>query len=82
MLKDIFYSGLIRVPIHVNSWENFTKFLTGASVVGSIAIPSILKHADVIGWGALVMELSSFFIFAVTILCFLQTSNDDEYSSF
>lgn len=65
-----------------DSWVNFTKFLTGASVVGSIAIPSILKHADVIGWGALAMELSSFFVFAVAILCFLQMNNDDEYSSF
>ncbi|WVZ09586.1 hypothetical protein V8G54_014116 [Vigna mungo] len=32
-----------------NSWVNFTKFLTGASTVGGIAIPSILKHAGVIG---------------------------------
>ncbi|ONK72262.1 uncharacterized protein A4U43_C04F17520 [Asparagus officinalis] len=65
-----------------DSWVNFTKFLTGVSVVGSIAIPSILKHAGIIGWGALAMELSSFFIFAVVILCFLQTNNDDDYSYF
>ncbi|KAF3449495.1 hypothetical protein FNV43_RR10223 [Rhamnella rubrinervis] len=43
-----------------NGWENATKFLTGASAVGSIAIPVILKHAGVISWGAMAMELSSF----------------------
>lgn len=63
-------------------WVNFTKFLTGASVVGSIAIPSILKHAGIIGWGALLMELSSFLIFGVAIVWFLQMSNEDSYSMF
>ncbi|CAL9042620.1 unnamed protein product [Musa banksii] len=65
-----------------DGWVNFTKFLTGASVVGSIAIPSILKHANLIGWGALAMELSSFVVFGVTILSFLQMSDRDEYSYF
>ncbi|KAJ6835115.1 vacuolar protein sorting-associated protein 55-like protein [Iris pallida] len=65
-----------------NRWVNFTKFLTGASVVGSFAIPSILKHADVIGWGALWMELSSFFIFVIAILWFLQMNNEEEYNMF
>ncbi|KAK6935028.1 Vps55/LEPROT [Dillenia turbinata] len=64
-------------------WENAAKFLTGMSAIGSIAIPSILKHADVIGWGALAMELSSFFIIVVAIVCFLKlNNNDDDYSSF
>ena len=66
----------------LTSWVNFTKFLTGASVVGSIAIPSILKHANLIGWGALAMELSSFVVFGVAILSFLQMSDRDEYSYF
>ncbi|CAL9073646.1 vacuolar protein sorting-associated protein 55 homolog [Musa acuminata AAA Group] len=65
-----------------NGWVNFTKFLTGASVIGSIAIPSILKHANLIGWGALAMELSSFVVFGVAILWFLQMSNHDDYSYF
>ncbi|TVU27833.1 hypothetical protein EJB05_19360 [Eragrostis curvula] len=64
-----------------DGWVNFTKFLTGASIVGSIAIPSILKHAGVIGWGALTMELSSFVVFGVAILWFLQMNSEDEYSS-
>ncbi|KAL6591404.1 hypothetical protein ACP70R_026033 [Stipagrostis hirtigluma subsp. patula] len=64
-----------------DGWVNFTKFLTGASIVGSIAIPSILKHAGVIGWGALTMELSSFVVFGVAILWFLQMNGEDEYSS-
>ncbi|WOK92746.1 vacuolar protein-sorting-associated protein [Canna indica] len=63
-----------------NGWVNFTKFLTGFSVVGSIAIPSILKHANIIGWGALSMELSSFAVFGVAILLYLQMNNLDDYS--
>jgi hypothetical protein len=49
--------------------------------VGSIAIPSILKHAGVIGWGALTMELSSFLVFGVAILWLIQMNSEDEYSS-
>jgi len=64
-----------------DGWVNFTKFLTGASIVGSIAIPSILKHAGIIGWGALTMELSSFVVFGVAIMWFLQMNSKDEYSS-
>jgi hypothetical protein len=64
-----------------DTWVSFTKFLTGASIVGSIAIPSILKHAGVIGWGALTMELSSFLVFGVAILWLIQMNSEDEYSS-
>ncbi|XP_048426585.1 vacuolar protein sorting-associated protein 55 homolog [Pyrus x bretschneideri] len=64
-----------------NGWVNATKFLTGASAIGSIAIPAILKHAGVIGWGALAMELSSFFVFVLAIMCYIRTSDgDDSYS--
>ncbi|XP_022736338.1 vacuolar protein sorting-associated protein 55 homolog [Durio zibethinus] len=63
-----------------NSWVNATKFLTGASAVGSIAIPAILKHAGVIGWGALAMELSSYFIFVLAIMCCIRMNDDDDYS--
>ncbi|KAB1219590.1 hypothetical protein CJ030_MR3G011150 [Morella rubra] len=64
-----------------NSWVNASKFLTGATTVGSIAIPAILTHAGVIGWEALVMELSSFFIFVIAIMCYIRMNADDEYSS-
>ncbi|XP_021288261.1 vacuolar protein sorting-associated protein 55 homolog [Herrania umbratica] len=63
-----------------NSWVNATKFLTGASAVGSIAIPAILKHAGVIGWGALAMELSSYFIFILAIMCYIRMDDNDDYS--
>ncbi|GMN30763.1 hypothetical protein TIFTF001_002948 [Ficus carica] len=64
-----------------NGWVNATKFLTGASAIGSIAIPAILKHAGVIGWGALVMELSSFFVFILAIMCFIRMNDEDSYYS-
>nr|XP_043612719.1 vacuolar protein sorting-associated protein 55 homolog [Erigeron canadensis] len=60
-----------------SSWVDATKFLTGASAVGSIAIPIILKHAGVITWGALAMELSSLFVFGIAIVSFIGMSNDD-----
>lgn len=61
-----------------NSWVDATKFLTGTSAVGSVAIPIILKHAGVICWGALAMELSSLFVFVLAILCYIGMNNDDE----
>lgn len=61
-----------------NRWVDITKFLTGASLVGSVAIPVILKHAGVICWGALAMELSSLFIFGLAILCFVTTNDDGD----
>ncbi|RVX00169.1 Vacuolar protein sorting-associated protein 55-like [Vitis vinifera] len=48
---------------------SFLNLGIGASAVGSIAIPAILKHAGVIGWGALALELSSFFVIVVAIMC-------------
>uniref|UniRef100_A0A803QNC8 Uncharacterized protein n=1 Tax=Cannabis sativa TaxID=3483 RepID=A0A803QNC8_CANSA len=63
------------------SWVNATKFLTGASSVGSIAIPAILKHAGVIGWGAMAMEFSSFFIFVLAIMCYIRMNDEDSYYS-
>jgi hypothetical protein len=65
-----------------NGWVKAAKFLTGASAVGSVAIPAILKHAGVICWGALGLELSSFVIFVSAIICYLCMGEDDGYSSF
>ncbi|KAG2375844.1 Vacuolar protein [Vigna angularis] len=70
----------VITPYNMRSWVNFTKFLTGASTVGGIAIPSILKHAGVIGWGAFAMELSSYFVFGLTVICYLWMGDEDEYS--
>ncbi|XP_059442802.1 vacuolar protein sorting-associated protein 55 homolog [Corylus avellana] len=63
-----------------NNWVNATKFLTGASTIGSLAIPAILKHAGVISWGALAMEFSSFFIFVLAIMCYIRMNSEDDYS--
>ncbi|KAJ8429950.1 hypothetical protein Cgig2_003518 [Carnegiea gigantea] len=60
-------------------WIDAAKFLTGASAVGSIAIPMILRHANLIETGAMVIELTSFFIFVCTVLCFHRASLDDEW---
>ncbi|KAH6822502.1 Vacuolar protein sorting 55 family protein [Perilla frutescens var. hirtella] len=60
-------------------WVDAAKFLTGASAVGSMAIPIILRHAGLIGTGAMFIEFTSFFIFVCTVLCFHRASLDDEW---
>ncbi|KAF5954067.1 hypothetical protein HYC85_006923 [Camellia sinensis] len=60
-------------------WMDAAKFLTGASSVGSIAIPIILRHADLIGAGAMWIEFFSFFIFVCTVMCFHRASLEDEW---
>ncbi|KAL0350174.1 UNVERIFIED_CONTAM: Vacuolar protein sorting-associated protein 55 [Sesamum radiatum] len=60
-------------------WMDAAKFLTGASAVGSVAIPIILRHAGLIGTGAMFIEFTSFFIFVCTVLCFHRASLDDEW---
>lgn len=61
------------------SWMDAAKFLTGASSMGSIAIPIILRHAHMIETGAMLIELVSFFIFICTVMCFHQASLDDDW---
>ncbi|KAK7396712.1 hypothetical protein VNO78_17870 [Psophocarpus tetragonolobus] len=60
-------------------WIDAAKFLTGASAIGSIAIPIILKHAHMIETGAMLIELVSFFIFICTVICFHQANLDDDW---
>ncbi|GAB4833355.1 hypothetical protein Ancab_031599 [Ancistrocladus abbreviatus] len=61
------------------SWIDAAKFLTGASSVGSIAIPIILRHANMIETGAMFIVLTSFFIFVCTVMCFHRASLDDDW---
>lgn len=66
-----------------SGWVDACKFLTGASSIGSIAIPAILKHAGVIGWGALGMQMGSYLIFVIAIVCYIRMNGDDDgYSRF
>ncbi|WOG91122.1 hypothetical protein DCAR_0310370 [Daucus carota subsp. sativus] len=60
-------------------WVDAAKFLTGASTVGSMAIPIILRHAGLIETGAMLIEFTSFLIFVCTVLCFHRASLDDEW---
>ncbi|CAI0412667.1 unnamed protein product [Linum tenue] len=48
------------------SWIDAAKFLTGASAVGSLAIPIILRHANMIETGAILM-------------CFHRASLEDDW---
>ncbi|MCO5607914.1 hypothetical protein L7F22_062116, partial [Adiantum nelumboides] len=48
-------------------WADIAKFLTGFSVVGSLGIPSILYHAQVIQAAAMCMAFASFFLLMITV---------------
>ncbi|XP_038697881.1 vacuolar protein sorting-associated protein 55 homolog isoform X2 [Tripterygium wilfordii] len=60
-------------------WIDAAKFMTGASAVGSIAIPIILRHADMIETSAMFIEFTSFFIFVCTVMCFHRASLEDDW---
>ncbi|KAI7746693.1 hypothetical protein M8C21_013754 [Ambrosia artemisiifolia] len=64
-----------------DGWINAAKFLTGASLVGSLAIPIILRHADFISTGAMLIEFLSFFIFLGTVMCYYRVNSEDEWST-
>ncbi|CAM6096056.1 unnamed protein product [Calypogeia fissa] len=61
-------------------WMDAAKFLTGFSAVGSVAIPAILYHAQLIKVGAMVLELLSFAILLCTVLLFQKVSQEDDWS--
>ncbi|TVU36995.1 hypothetical protein EJB05_18957 [Eragrostis curvula] len=60
-------------------WINAAKFLTGASAMGSLAIPAILRHAGLIETGAMFIEFTSFFILVCTVLCFHRATLDEDW---
>ncbi|XP_076942571.1 vacuolar protein sorting-associated protein 55 homolog [Bidens hawaiensis] len=64
-----------------DGWMNAAKFLTGASMVGSLAIPIILRHAAFISTGAMLIEFVSFFIFLGTVMCYYRANVEDEWST-
>lgn len=68
----IFFFPIIR-------WINGAKFLTGFSAVGSMAIPAILHHANLIEAGAMWIAFTSFFILVCTILCFHRANLDEDW---
>eukprot|EP00878_Enallax_costatus_P005620 GHUV01005894.1.p2 GENE.GHUV01005894.1~~GHUV01005894.1.p2 ORF type:complete len:132 (+),score=20.08 GHUV01005894.1:293-688(+) len=65
-----------------SGWVDAGKFLTGFSAVGSIAIPAILAHAQVITSGALIMELAAAFVLGCTIVTYDYFSSRDSMSYF
>ncbi|KIZ04970.1 Vacuolar protein sorting-associated protein-like 55 [Monoraphidium neglectum] len=60
-----------------SGWVDAGKFLTGFSAVGSIAIPAILAHAQVITTGALLMELAAVFVLGATFLVYDYFASQD-----
>ncbi|CAD5171232.1 unnamed protein product [Musa acuminata subsp. malaccensis] len=56
---------------------NAVKFLIRASDVGSISMPAILRHSNLIETGAELIEFTSFFILVCMALCFHPVSLDE-----
>ncbi|KMZ56694.1 Vacuolar protein sorting 55 containing protein [Zostera marina] len=71
-------SGNILMSREGGVWIDGAKFLTGASAVGSIAIPMILRHAHLIEAGAMYIEFTSFFILVCTIVCYQRESSEED----
>eukprot|EP00897_Mesotaenium_endlicherianum_P000103 jgi/Mesen1/10093/ME000074S09435 len=63
-----------------NDWEDAAKFLTGFSAVGSIGIPAILHHAQLIHTGAMVITFASFAVLGITVMLFQRANMEDEWS--
>jgi len=62
-----------------DSWGDAAKFLTGFSSVGSIAIPAILRHANLISAGAMWIEFTAFFVLLATVAIFQHVTQEDDY---
>ncbi|KAI8472300.1 MAG: vacuolar trafficking protein [Monoraphidium minutum] len=60
-----------------SGWVDAGKFLTGFSAVGSIAIPAILAHAQVITTGALLMELAAVAVLGATFVVYDYFASQD-----
>jgi hypothetical protein len=60
-------------------WGDAAKFLTGFSSVGSIAIPAILRHANLITAGAMWIEFTAFFVLLATVAIFQHVTQEDDY---
>ncbi|KAH7296864.1 hypothetical protein KP509_26G041800 [Ceratopteris richardii] len=59
-------------------WADVAKFLLGFSVVGSLCIPSVLYHAQVIQAAAMGMAFASFFLLMVTLTLFAKMLDNDD----
>ncbi|KAH7438350.1 hypothetical protein KP509_04G011500 [Ceratopteris richardii] len=74
-----FGGGSLEVITSADSgeWADFAKFLTGFSVVGSLCIPSILYHAQIIQAAAMCMAFASFFLLMITVSLFAKMLDND-----
>ncbi|GAX84902.1 hypothetical protein CEUSTIGMA_g12323.t1 [Chlamydomonas eustigma] len=61
-----------------SGWIDAGKFLAGFSAVGSIAIPAILAHAQVITTGALIMELAAALVLGATCIVYDYFNSKDD----
>ena len=63
-----------------SSWHDFAKFMTGFSIVCSVAIPSVLFHSGLIVLGAMLFQFGSLLLFALTgALFIIATRSSDSY---
>ena len=63
--------------LRLGRWAECSKFMTGFSAVGAIAIPSILLHAHLIVVGAFLLQLLSVAIIFGTVFAFDHALSED-----
>ena len=51
-------------------WVDIGKFMTGFSAIALVAIPAVLRHAEMISTGALVMELAAALLLLAAVVVY------------
>lgn len=64
------------------SWVDASKFLTGAAVVGTIAVPSVLYAAHMISSGALYLEVMAVLLMGSSLVAYDQLSEETNAGGF
>ena len=75
----IFFGGASVSYDGSSGWLDAGKFLTGFSLIGVFAIPSILAHAKIITSGALALELVAAVLLCVSALVYDFVGDSESY---
>ncbi len=63
-------------------WVDASKFMTGAAVVGTVAVPSVLYAASKITTGALYMEILAVVLMGGSLVAYDQLSEESSAGGF
>ena len=64
------------------TWIDASKFLTGAAVVGTVAVPAVLYHGGKIATGALMMEVLAVGLMGGSLVAYDRVSEESNAGGF